>query len=229
MNGNEEAYDDVDDCDGQMDQANDENASVYECCLNETPVDDLQYIDSLVQDSHECTSSGNDCSPEISLPNSLNENNILEKLDKSISIDDSSCEESDVEESSDKSSECSVVDMDMDYDEDEGTKLNESDIKTLHEMEAPVEPVKETEVASIDINRLVPVGILSFIILEEKNFVIKANSNLHKETLDEKSILFLPNGIPLGKIYDVFGPVLEPFYSIRWEGDLSNGKFEYYS
>lgn len=96
----------------------------------------------------------------------------------------------------------------------QGVQLNQKYLKTKGEMTLDdLEPVVRLTIQLDDTVKLVEMGhVLS--IVDEKLIVVQSNHGV--KPLNEETILFDTNRRVLGNIYEVFGPVQAPFYSIRF-------------
>jgi len=63
-------------------------------------------------------------------------------------------------------------------------------------------------------SRLVPIGRVSHVIAD--TVVVETSQHFHGTVLDSGSVLALENWIVLGEIFETFGPVRQPFYSVRF-------------
>lgn len=72
-------------------------------------------------------------------------------------------------------------------------------------------PVEELTI-TVPIDNLVKVGKVLNIV----DVLVVIESIKAMPPLDLDTVLFKPNGKPIGQIFDVFGPVAEPHYSVRF-------------
>ncbi|XP_054711729.1 H/ACA ribonucleoprotein complex non-core subunit NAF1-like [Uloborus diversus] len=91
-------------------------------------------------------------------------------------------------------------------------KSNQSSIKTKGELSLDELPPIENLTISVEEDEIKEVGKVYAII--EKLVVVRSYKD--ERPLDIDSILFLTSEKPLGKVFDVFGPIGEPFYSVRF-------------
>ncbi|GFU80424.1 retrovirus-related Pol polyprotein from transposon 412 [Trichonephila clavipes] len=87
-------------------------------------------------------------------------------------------------------------------------------IQKPHSKPKELPPVEDLQI-SVQENELEKLGEITGIV--DKLVVIHSFENL--PALDEGSVLFLSATKPLGKVYEVFGPVSKPFYSVRFNSN----------
>lgn len=102
----------------------------------------------------------------------------------------------------------------MDGDEDEEAPAGGSDIVPRTKNELVEEHLKDEETIEIAPgDEVIEIGIVCSVIASEGTIVVKAMST--SSPLVEGSILCLQDKFPLGRIYEVFGPVTAPFYVVK--------------
>ena len=116
--------------------------------------------------------------------------------------------------SSSSSSSASSSSEDEDEDSEEVTdKTKKRTKKTFlkHADLLDLPPIEDLAI-SVPSEQVVQMGVIMTIV--DQLVVVKAFQNFPAIDLD--SVLFLDSGDrPLGKVFDVFGPVTEPYYSVR--------------
>lgn len=127
------------------------------------------------------------------------------------------------------------VDVDSDDDESEPKQqTNVKYLKTKGELTIDdLQPVAKLSINLDDKIKLIKMGkVIS--IVDDKLVVVQSLINEQAKPLDEETVLFDSNRKCLGKIFEVFGPVTSPFYSIRFnnskeikENDLNVQKDEF--
>jgi len=68
-------------------------------------------------------------------------------------------------------------------------------------------------------DELIAIGEVADRIDSERVIVVQGYSSV--APLYEGSVLCNDKGVPIGKIYEVFGPIYAPFYTIRWDSALA--------
>lgn len=93
--------------------------------------------------------------------------------------------------------------------------LDEKSIATTGELSiSDLPPIQELTI-TVPRSSLVQVGkVLSIV-----GVLVVIESIKSMPPLDLDSVLFDSNGSPLGQIFDVFGPITEPHYSIRYNNN----------
>jgi H/ACA ribonucleoprotein complex non-core subunit NAF1 len=118
----------------------------------------------------------------------------------------------------------SSSDEDDDEDDEDNHKRNQQVkyLKTKNEITIddlpPIEKlnlVLESSVNLIKIGRVISIVDNKLVVIQTLNNCQEANKN-EAHPLDEDTILFDENRKGLGKIYETFGPVVSPFYSLRF-------------
>jgi len=141
-----------------------------------------------------------------------------------------------------KDSDSTDEDMLDDEVEEQKANLNLKYLKTKGELTIEdLEPVKQLNIRLDDSVKLVKMGqVISHV--DDKLLVIKSIQIVDQQDqckpLNEESILFDSNRRELGKIFEVFGPVQAPFYTIRFNSlkeiqnnslNVENGAYIYYA
>ncbi|KAL7750872.1 hypothetical protein RI367_003832 [Sorochytrium milnesiophthora] len=105
--------------------------------------------------------------------------------------------------------------QDYDDDEESGAPAAKGPLRTEHELESlpPVEPV--TVVITEDMP-LEPAGHVTSIIPTDKLIVITAAQSGAHHALDEGTVLCLQDRTIVGALFETFGPVTGPLYSVRF-------------
>lgn len=129
---------------------------------------------------------------------------------------DESCDSSSDSENSvifvQEEGKCIIIESD-DQEENKSRGKKESEIRTKGELYPEELPPLEELVITVDPNvELVHTGTITGIV--GCLVIVKANQNI--PPLNENTILFLEGRIVLGQIFEVFGPVGSPWYSLRF-------------
>eukprot|EP00105_Crassostrea_gigas_P031631 XP_011454383.1 PREDICTED: H/ACA ribonucleoprotein complex non-core subunit NAF1 [Crassostrea gigas] len=129
---------------------------------------------------------------------------------------DESCDSSSDSEDSvifvQEEEKCIIIESD-DQEENKSRGKKESEIRTKGELYPEELPPLEELVITVDPNvELVHTGTITGIV--GCLVIVKANQNI--PPLNENTILFLEGRIVLGQIFEVFGPVGSPWYSLRF-------------
>jgi len=133
---------------------------------------------------------------------------------------------------------------DEDYSDDDENEnkfnSNQRYLKTKGELSInELEPVAQLKIDLDDKIKLIKMGVVLSIV-DDKLVVIQSmlDENQKAKPLDEETILFDSNRKCLGKIFEVFGPVTSPFYSIRFNNtkeisdyglNVQKGAYIYYA
>ncbi|XP_008555925.1 H/ACA ribonucleoprotein complex non-core subunit NAF1 [Microplitis demolitor] len=171
---------------------------------------------------------------QITISDSRNKNYRVQDSDNSDSEDDSSS--SDSSNSSSSSSSSSSSDSDDDHDSD-GTKKqssNKNRKKKGNPERGEYDDLPPIENVQISVPEVLcdPMGEVGWIV--EQMVVVTPKAN--KPTLNFDTMLFVDKGKrALGRVFDVFGPVTEPHYCVRFnnaqhikESDIKVGMTVYY-
>nr|KAJ3412353.1 hypothetical protein HK105_002374 [Polyrhizophydium stewartii] len=97
--------------------------------------------------------------------------------------------------------------------DDEDEEIGEADMRTKNEIAKlpPVEPLSIEVPAGAVVSQI---GAVSGVV--DTLVIVKAMIGGEIEVLDQDSILLLEDRTPLGRVFDTFGPVSVPFYSVRF-------------
>jgi len=172
---------------------------------------DLEFISSLVQDEIQTTVSAAPCvhtdSNEIDIDEedtasddddvSSEGEHITPTDDTCVAVDDSSDVESELDDIGDESASSNTA-LDLPP-------------RTAHEIE---EPVEEVDVKIPPEAEIILVGEVLYHICGESTVVIQSLPT--STPLDEGSVLCLADRSLIGKVGEVFGPLSQPFYVVRW-------------
>ncbi len=134
-----------------------------------------------------------------------------------------------------------ALENDDDSDEEENRfNSNQKYLKTKGELTLnELEPVAQLKIDLDEKIKLIKMGVVLSIV-DDKLVVIQSmlDENQKTKPLDEETILFDSKRKCLGKIFEVFGPVTSPFYSIRFNNtkeikdyglDVQKGAYIYYA
>lgn len=143
------------------------------------------------------------------------------RIHETIEIDDSSSSD---DESSESDSNSSGTDTDDDYlnlDGQDPTKLHNANPQRRRKPPPKVKgemllselpPIEDLHI-SVPAYECIKIGHVKEVV--EEMVVVQADANTAALNLD--TVLFLENGQrPLGRIFDVMGPVMQPFYCVRF-------------
>ncbi|XP_062614257.1 H/ACA ribonucleoprotein complex non-core subunit NAF1-like [Saccostrea cucullata] len=181
--------------------------------------------------------------PTEPLPSKLTEVIVIDADNELCKTDDKAIESAYREkqgESSDSSSDsedsviltheekCIVIDSD---EENKAKGKKDSDLRTKGEVYPEELPPLDDLVITVDPNvELVHTGTITGVV--GCLVIVKANQNI--PPLNENTILFLEGRVVLGQIFEVFGPVGSPWYSVRFNSitdietrSVSNGEKVY--
>ncbi|KAJ3100997.1 hypothetical protein HK100_004625, partial [Physocladia obscura] len=86
--------------------------------------------------------------------------------------------------------------------------------KTKHELDPP--PIEKLDIVIPPNANLIAIG--QIFALVQDNLVIESTPNPH-QTLDEDTIVCTRDRKVIGKIFETFGPVVQPLYSVRYVPD----------
>ncbi|EMG48717.1 hypothetical protein G210_0671, partial [Candida maltosa Xu316] len=150
-------------------------------------------------------------------------------VDDVSSSDDSSSNESDSEDSSsDDSSDDEEEEEneanrgDLDYDDDEGD-ANEGPVKSVHEVEEKAPTLPE----GYEIPSNAPIEEIGEITgLVENTVIIKAKTSGEFRVLQEKSVFCLEDRTIIGPLFEIFGRVQQPVYSVKFNSKEDFEKFK---
>lgn len=180
--------------------------------------DDLQYVAQFAiqpQFSHPVDSLLGEDKPMI-----INDTESDNEADDGLVEDD----DDDDDDSSDEESDVELLDTNKIHrqaakkvkewlTEEEMDGLPQGPPKTKHELslEEVIEPVS---IRKVDTKRVVEsIGVVLYHIEAENTIVVQAKHT--NNPLNEKSLLCNLDGIVLGTIFEVFGPITDPFYIVR--------------
>ncbi|XP_054163791.1 H/ACA ribonucleoprotein complex non-core subunit NAF1-like, partial [Oppia nitens] len=131
----------------------------------------------------------------------------------------SSSEDSDEDIDKHKDVECITIEDDenKEFNNEQTTTRNKPkrQIKTKGELSLDDLPPIEKLTISVKIEELTQLGTISSIVDQ----LVVIQSFRLMPALDLDSVLFFNNGQPLGQIFDVFGPVIEPRYAVRFNSN----------
>lgn len=169
-------------------------------------------------------------------PLQATESNSNSLVKSQIEVDSGESSSSDSESEEDVNMDCDEASVSSDTDVSDDPVAGSRDIKgkatdwlteeeqsvpvgpprTKHELEEAISVLPSTEAVDIDLSteRLKEVGKVLYRITHECSLVIQASYTT--DPLDEGSLLFTAEGRALGAVSEVFGPVTEPFYVVRW-------------
>ena len=123
---------------------------------------------------------------------------------------DNSCHEIDI--SSDSSSSSWSLSSDESHEEIDNRKATKTFVKTKGELCLEDLPPIENLTISVGVEELSQLGRVASIVDQ----LVIVQSFRSMPALDLDSVLFFKDGQPLGRIFDVFGPVIEPRYAVRF-------------
>ncbi|KAK3586683.1 hypothetical protein CHS0354_039152 [Potamilus streckersoni] len=134
----------------------------------------------------------------------------------------SSLDSSDVEESNELNTVTKInrlVDVDEDIDEKKvkKNKFGLEDIRTRGEISIDeLPPIEDLHITVDEKVKLLPVGQVSSVI----GCLVVIQSNQQISPLNEDTVLFLEDRTAIGKVFEIFGPVVFPWYSIRFNSPV---------
>ena len=185
---------------------------------NDTKIDVKGPIDF----THPMNSDKNDCSDSFQMRQTKNIKNLAESYSvMPYNPSDSTSSSSEEEESSSESDSSKdekdlALDSDEEHDAPKTKEINNKQRNTIKVkgeiLNSELPPIEDLHI-SVPEFECVPLGRISSIV--DDLVVVKAHPNT--AALDLDSVLFLDKGKrPLGKVFDVIGPVTSPFYCIRF-------------
>ncbi|ORX94700.1 NAF1-domain-containing protein, partial [Basidiobolus meristosporus CBS 931.73] len=101
---------------------------------------------------------------------------------------------------------------DADCDDELGFSVSAGGLRTRHELDPP--PVPEIQVEIPENAPIVPLGLISSVI--DNLVVVETYISDQPQYLDAGSLLVMEDRKPLGYVFETFGPVSRPFYSVRF-------------
>ena len=195
-------------------------------------VSDLQHIAEMI-DNYGPQSVRSSMKLESEAEISINDRNIAAKSEESLENvrrqvgDDDDDEKSTSSSSGSDTSDDEIVTnlsaklraMEEQAEEEDGglTSSSMAAPRTQNEVSEEVEAVIHKVLPS---DEIAVAGCISSVIPSDDgaNIIIKssAGSNTDVKTLNEGSLLCLENRIPLGTVFEIFGPISNPFYLVKW-------------
>ncbi|KAK9768588.1 hypothetical protein K7432_000650 [Basidiobolus ranarum] len=127
---------------------------------------------------------------------------------------------SDSDDSSDDEPKKKAPMVDFDSDEESGVSVSATGLRTRHELDPP--PVPEIQVEIPENATIIPLGLVSSMI--DNLVIVETYISDQPQYLDAGSLLVLEDRKPLGLIFETFGPVSRPFYSIRFNSNADIDK-----
>ena len=95
-------------------------------------------------------------------------------------------------------------------------------IKSKNELDEPIEAAVITDIKQLPLDLLDDLNLIGkvlYCINIDNTIVIEAYYTLNP--LSEGSLLCNHHGHVLGRIHEVFGPITNPFYTVRWKDDVT--------
>ncbi|KAI9482400.1 hypothetical protein LPJ78_003013 [Coemansia sp. RSA 989] len=146
-------------------------------------------------------------------PNAENKQPATNPSDALSESDDSSSSDSDLDVDSDSDMDDQQRDLLQIMDEDEDDEPVSTVIKTRNEVvnpEVPAPPISQLP----DTAELCCLGAVHSIV--DSSVIIQANSSGEVHVLDSDSLIAFDDRKVLGVVFDIFGPVTRPMYTVRF-------------
>ncbi|KAJ2862679.1 hypothetical protein GGH94_004127 [Coemansia aciculifera] len=148
-------------------------------------------------------------------PTVKEEPDTMDDASESSDLDSSSSSDSDMEDEDDRANMLKMIADGDDDDEDQAP--NNSVPATRNEVLDPQIPeLTMTELPATA--QLTSLGTIHSIV--DNSVIIQANISGERHVLDAESILSFDDRKVLGLVYDVFGPVSRPMYTVRFRGEI---------
>ncbi|KAJ2253617.1 hypothetical protein GGI13_002600 [Coemansia sp. RSA 455] len=131
-------------------------------------------------------------------------------------LDSSSSSDSDMEDEDDRANMLKMIADGDDDDEDQAPNSNSVPATRNEVLDPQIPELTMTELPATA--QLTSLGTIHSIV--DNAVIIQANISGERHVLDAESILSFDDRKVLGLVYDVFGPVSRPMYTVRFRGEI---------